>query len=85
MEKLAILSHVLYNKDLLDKTSTLHLYTIKKIKMSQSYYDKDSVHCISELKKRTHPICFHLECVPHIYPVFFPIVQSKYLAFRQIY
>ena len=53
MEKLAVLSHVLYNKELLDKTSTLQLYTIKKIKMSQSYYDKDSELCISELKKRT--------------------------------
>ena len=61
MEKLAVLSHVLFNKELLYKTNTLKLYTVKKIKMSQSHYDKYSKLCIQNLEKITYDTIIYRE------------------------
>ena len=64
MEKLAILSHVLYNKDLLDKTNTLQMYTIKKIKMSNKHYEEHIQYYISQLITTTYNDIIYRE---HLY------------------
>ena len=53
MEKLAILSHVLYNESLLDKTNELKLYNVKQITMPILDYEKKSKILLAKLKKLT--------------------------------
>ena len=53
MEKLAILSHVLYNESILDKTNELNLYNVKQITMSILDYEKKSKILLEKLKKLT--------------------------------
>ena len=61
MEKLAILSHVLYNESLLDKTNELNLYNVKQITMSTHDYEKKSKIFLKKLEKLTFDYIIHTE------------------------
>ena len=61
MEKLAILSHILYNESLLDKTNELNLYNVKQINMSTHDYEKKSKIFLKKLNKITSDYIIHTE------------------------
>ena len=53
MEKLATLSHIFFNKDLLDKTNMLRSHTVQTINMESDYYKKNSILFVKKLKQKT--------------------------------